>query len=145
MPETTESIVKEIHIDATPETLFGFFTEAEKLTRWFCSEATTDPRPGGINHQTHPGENGPYFLRGEFVEVEPPTRVTFTFDFLDQNGEHEPDPGLVEVVLTPASGGTDLRLTHSGIFTGNQRAEDSGGWDFHLANLAKLDFGEAPR
>lgn len=150
MPETTDSIVKEVHIDATPETLFGFFTEPEKLTRWFCSEATTDPHPGGINHQTHPGgegaENGPYYLRGEFVEVEHPSRVTFTFDFLDQNGDHEPNPGLVEVALTPApGGGTDLRLTHSGEFTAEQRAEDSGGWDMHLANLAKLDFAEVAR
>jgi len=144
MPETIESIVKEMHIEATPETLFGFFTEPEKLTRWFCSEATTDPRPGGINHQTHPGiESGPYYLRGEFVEVDPPTRVSFTFDFLDANGEHEPNPSLVEVVLTPSGDGTDLRLTHSGISSETEKAENNDGWDFHLANLAKLDFTEA--
>lgn len=143
MPETTDTIVKEIHIEANPETVFGFFTEPEKLTRWFCSEATTDPRPGGINHQTHPGpEHAPrdFYLRGEFVEVDFPHRVSFTFDFLDEHGEHEPDPGLVEVTLTPAGDGTDLRLTHTGRFTDEQRSQDSEGWDLHLGNLAKLSF-----
>lgn len=142
MPGTTDAIVKEIQIDAPPEVVFGFFTEAEKLTRWFCSEATTDPRPGGINHQTHPGPDSGrlFYMRGEFVEVEFPNRLSFTFDFLDENGEHEPDPGLVEVELTPVDGGTALKLTHSGRFTDEQKREDSGGWDFHLANLAKLDF-----
>jgi uncharacterized protein YndB with AHSA1/START domain len=69
----TEPIVHEKWIDATPETVFGFFTEPEKLTRWLCVEATVDPRPGGINHQTHADAEdnpyGPYYMRGEFVEV----------------------------------------------------------------------------
>lgn len=49
----TEPIVKEIRIDASSETVFAFFTEPEKLTRWLCDETTVDPRPGGVNHQTH--------------------------------------------------------------------------------------------
>ena len=68
----TEPIIKEIHVDAQPETVFAFFTEADKLTRWLAAEAATDPRPGGIFHQTHRLDGVDYLLRGEFVEVDPP-------------------------------------------------------------------------
>lgn len=143
MTGTTDTIIKEIHIEASPETIFGYFTEADKLTRWFCSEATTDPRPGGINHQTHPGPPQTprdFYMRGEFVEVDFPNRVVFTFNFLDEDGNPDPDPGTVEVTLTPSGGGTDLRLVHVDHFTDEQLAESNGGWDLHLGNLAKLDF-----
>jgi len=35
-------------MDASPETVFAFFTDPEKLTRWLAVEATLDPRPGGM-------------------------------------------------------------------------------------------------
>jgi uncharacterized protein YndB with AHSA1/START domain len=44
-PES-EAIVREIYVDATPETVFEFFTDSVKLTRWLAVEATVDPRPG---------------------------------------------------------------------------------------------------
>src|SRR5919107_5222127 len=64
----TEPIVHERQIDASPETVFAFFTEPEKLTRWLAAEATLDPRPGGACWQTHAVRDGdPYLMRGEFV------------------------------------------------------------------------------
>jgi hypothetical protein len=48
-----EPIVREIHIAATAETVFEFFTDPRKLTRWLAVDATLDPRPGGACHQTH--------------------------------------------------------------------------------------------
>jgi uncharacterized protein YndB with AHSA1/START domain len=141
MPDATQTdaIVREIHIDARPETVFGFFTEPDKLTRWLASEATLDPRPGGINHQTHPGgpdnPGGPYFMRGEFVEVEPPSRVVFTWGF--ENPEVEVDPGAstVEVTLEPEDGGTRVRLVHSGL-PQSELASHSDGWTEMLERLA---------
>ena len=46
-----DPIVREVYVDAAPETVFEFFTDAEKLTRWLAVEATLDPRPGGVCHQ----------------------------------------------------------------------------------------------
>ena len=87
MPGTTETdpIIREIRINVTPETVFEFFTDPAKLTRWLAVEATLDPRPGGVCHQVHDGgedhDAGPYDMRGEFVEVSPPDRVVFTWGF----------------------------------------------------------------
>ena len=39
--------------EVPPETVFGFFTDSELITRWLANEATLDPRPGGANHQIH--------------------------------------------------------------------------------------------
>lgn len=44
----TDPIVREIDVDAPPETVFEFFVDADKLTRWLATDATLDPRTGGI-------------------------------------------------------------------------------------------------
>lgn len=141
--EIAEPLIKTIHIKAAPEVVFGFFTEPEKLTRWICSEATTDPRPGGAMSQKHvAGPDGPldfYLLEGEFIEVDHPRRVVFTWRW-----GNNPDPEAVEstdtiaVDLVAAGDGTDLTLTHTGHTTAASKSENSGGWDIHLGKLAGL-------
>lgn len=132
----TEPIVKEVHIDAQPETVFAFFTEADKLTRWIADEAATDPRPGGIYHQTHHFQGVDYRLRGEFLELEPPRRVVFTWGFENTELGVVPGGSTVEVTLTPADGGTHLRLVHSGLPEPALASHDTG-WDEQLGNLAR--------
>ncbi len=133
----TDPLVKEVHVDAEPDTVFAFFTEADKITRWLAADATTDPRPGGINHQTHQFEGVDYLLRGEFVELDPPHRVVFTWGF--QNTEIGVIPGgsTVEVTLTPVDGGgTRVRLVHSGLPERALASHDHG-WDDQLGSLAR--------
>jgi uncharacterized protein YndB with AHSA1/START domain len=138
MTVATEPIVKEIRIDARPETVFGFFTEPDKLTRWLAHEATTDPRPGGINHQTHGEENDPnasYYMRGEFVEVSPPHRVVFTWGFENSTVGVPPGASTVEVTLEPDGDGTRLRLVHRDLPDATRQDHDAG-WDAMLERLA---------
>lgn len=141
MPEAvgTEPIVREVRIDASPETVFAFFTEPEKLTRWLCDEATVDPRPGGINHQTHPGSKGnprgPYYMRGEFLEVSPPTRVVFTWGFENLDVPVGPGKSTVEVTLEPDGEGTHVRLVHRDL-PESARADHDEGWEEMLSRLA---------
>jgi uncharacterized protein YndB with AHSA1/START domain len=133
----TEPIVKEVHVDAEPDTVFAFFTEADKITRWMAADATTDPRPGGINHQTLQSGGGVnYLLRGEFVELDPPRRVVFTWGFENPEMGVAPGSSTVEVTLTPADGGTHLRLVHSGLPERVLAGHDSG-WDEQLGNLTR--------
>jgi uncharacterized protein YndB with AHSA1/START domain len=143
----TEPVVKEVRIDASPETVFTFFTEPDKLTRWLASEATLDPRPGGINHQTHPGDTenprGPYYMRGEFVEVAFPSRVVFTWGFENADVGVEPGQSTVEVTLAPDGNGTRLRLVHRDL-PESERAPHDGGWEEMLSRLAIAATGGNP-
>ena len=41
-------VEREIRVAAPPETVFAFFTDADKMVQWKGSEAQLDPRPGGI-------------------------------------------------------------------------------------------------
>ena len=69
----TEPIIKEIHVDAQPETASASFTEADKLTRWLAAEAATDRWPGAIFHETHRVEGVDYLLRASSSRSTRPT------------------------------------------------------------------------
>ncbi|MGD9991487.1 SRPBCC family protein [Pseudonocardia sp.] len=115
----TEPVVSEIDIDATPETVFAFFVEPAKLTRWLADEAVLDPRAGGVCVQVHPGEErgsgGPFHMSGRFVEVDPPHRVVFTWGFTEPEVGVPPESSTVEVTLRPNGSGTTVRLVHRGL------------------------------
>jgi uncharacterized protein YndB with AHSA1/START domain len=132
----TEPIVHERQIDASPETVFAFFTDPEKLTRWLAIEATLDPRPGGVCRQTHVGRDGVRFLmRGEFVEVSPPSRLVFTWGFENESADVGPGASTVEVTFEPRDGGTWLTLVHRDL-PASERAGHDGGWKTRLGRLA---------
>lgn len=136
----SEPIVREVHVDATPETVFGFFTEPEKLTRWLAVEATLDPRPGGRNQQVHTGDGegsgGPYHMVGEFVEVSPPDRVVFTWGFTDAAVGVPPGSTVVEVTLVREGRGTRVRLVHRDL-PASELDSHAGGWTEMLDRLAR--------
>jgi uncharacterized protein YndB with AHSA1/START domain len=131
----TDPIVKEVRIDAAPDTVFAFFTEPDKITRWLAEEATLDPRPGGINQQTHRDNDGKrYTMRGEFIEVARPSRVVFTWGFENSSVGVEPGASTVEVTLRPDGDGTLLRLVHRDLPAA--REGHDAGWDTMLERLA---------
>ncbi len=41
-------LVREVMVDATPETIWPFLTEADKHVEWAGTEADISPTPGGI-------------------------------------------------------------------------------------------------
>ena len=125
-------VVREIRIEATPETIFPFFTDPEKMLRWMGVSADLDPRPGGLYHCD---VNGNDVARGEYVSIEPPHRIVFTWGWEGDGHPVPPGSSTVEVTLTPDGEGTLVRLTHSDLPepTQGQHAE---GWEHYLARLA---------
>ncbi|MCX8213792.1 MAG: SRPBCC domain-containing protein, partial [SAR202 cluster bacterium] len=41
-------VEREVRVSASPETIFPFLIDPEKIVRWKGTEAMLDPRPGGI-------------------------------------------------------------------------------------------------
>ena len=53
--------------------------------------------------------HGPHIARGEYVEVDPPSRVVFTWGWEDQETAVPPGSSTVEITLTPDGEGTKVR------------------------------------
>ena len=136
---SAEPLVSEIYVEAPPATVLEFFVDAEKLCRWLAIDATLDPRPGGACVQVHDGADrggGTCDMQGTFLEVDPPTRVVFTWGFSDPVVRVPPGSSVVEVTLEPAGAGTNVRLVHRGL-PDEEVAEHDRGWTKMLARLAR--------
>jgi uncharacterized protein YndB with AHSA1/START domain len=130
----------EIRVDAAPETVFPFFTDPERMTRWMGETATLDPRPGGVCRVAVAGE---HTASGEYVEVDPPRRVVFTWGWEHEDTLVKPGTSTVEVELIPDQEGTLVRLTHSDLPT-QARDQHRAGWTHYLDRLSVAAPGGNP-
>jgi uncharacterized protein YndB with AHSA1/START domain len=142
--------------------VFSYFTDPARLVQWMGSDATIDPRPGGIFRVVfHPTEEVAAFISasggaageggavrtnavlGEFVAVDPYERIAFTWGYENELFAMPPQSTAVEVSLTPAGESTVVRLVH-------RRLPDTGvgfhraGWDHYLPRLAAVASGADP-
>ena len=142
-PEVATVVEREIRIAARPETVFEFFVDPQKMCEWKGRKAELDPRPGGVYRVEI---NDQAIARGEYVEIDSPSRVVFTWGWEGQeSGEHAVLPGSsrVEVDLTPDGDGTLVRLRH--LELPEQSREIHGhGWDHYLARLTEVAEGRDP-
>jgi len=137
MESTTEvtAVRREISIAARPETVWEFLVDSEKATRWMGLEATLDARPGGSYVvRVIPGSTA----RGEFVQVDPPRRLVFTWGWdAGEDGPNPVPPGstTIEIELVPDGDGTLLRFLH-GLSTIEDAERHAHGWAHYLERLA---------
>ena len=163
-PPGTSVVEHEVRIAASPETVFAYFTDPVKLVRWMGAEATLDPRPGGICRIAfHPSRAtvellarvvdtevpadplppGAMAMVGEFVEVDPPSRIVLTWGWELEELAVPPQSTLVEVSLTRDGDDTVVRLTHRQL-PGDRVAFVRGGWEHYLPRLAVAAGGGDP-
>ena len=145
METTAETILveRELTIAAKPETVWEFLVDADKLARWMCTVASLDPRPGGLYQVEVISGN---IARGEFVEVDPPRRLVFTWGWEPGGMDTDVAPGssTVEFELEPAAEGTTLRFAHSGLPSTKALESHAHGWDHYLARLSVAASGGDP-
>jgi uncharacterized protein YndB with AHSA1/START domain len=130
-------LVREIMIDATPETIWPFLTEADKHAQWEGTEVDIDPRPGGIYRVLVAGQ---FQGAGEYVEVVPQERVVFTFGWEQEGNPITPGSTTVEISLHPEGDKTRVRLVHSGL-PEDAVSDHTSGWDHYLSRLATVAAG----
>ncbi|MGH9092414.1 MAG: SRPBCC family protein [Acidimicrobiales bacterium] len=130
-------LVREIVIDARPETVFGFLVDRDRHLAWMGTEAELDPRPGGAYRVLVQGRHPSV---GEFVEVVPNERVIFTFGW-DEPGHPIPAGSTtVECTLSPEGEKTRLRLAHRGL-PEDAVGDHTQGWDHYLDRLQVVAVG----
>ena len=125
-------VEREVQIDASPETVFEFFTDPAKMVQWKGAEAMLDPRPGGV-YRVQLSEQA--IAVGEYVQVDPPNRVVFTWGWEGGFASTPPGSSTVEITLTPVDGGTLVRLVHSGLPSAESAELHGQGWDEYMPRL----------
>jgi uncharacterized protein YndB with AHSA1/START domain len=140
---TSQNLVveREVHIDASPETVFEFFTDPAKMVRWKGAQATLDPRPGGV-YRVEMNEQA--IVLGEYVEVDPPNRLVFTWGWEGDSAFTPPGSSTVEITLTPTADGTLVRLVHTGLPSAESAEAHGHGWDQYMPRLAIAATGGDP-
>jgi len=111
------------------------------MKRWKGQDVILEPSPGG---RFRARLNDRAIARGEFVEVDPPHRVVFTWGWEGEGHPVQPGSSTVEVTLTPDGDGTLVRLVHSGLPSDEERKNHASGWDHYLSRLVAAAEGGDP-
>ncbi len=146
MESTTERLTleREISIAASPETIWAFLVEPEKMRRWMGTGATLDLRPGGAYRiDVIPG----HVASGEYVEVDPPRRLVYTWGW--EPGDEGPNPvppgsSTVELELVPDGVQTIVRVLHRDLPSQESVESHGQGWDHYYGRLAAAATGADP-
>ena len=127
--------------DARPEQVFGLLTDPTELVKWWgphgfaTPEIHIDLRVGGsLRFTMQPPDGEPFHLSGEFLQIEFPTELTFTFRW----DEPVPDDRetVVELSLDSLEGRTTVTLTQGEFATMERLELHRSGW---TDSFEKLD------
>jgi uncharacterized protein YndB with AHSA1/START domain len=134
----SDAFTTSVRIDAPPEEVFPYLTDARLIIRWMGDWAELDPTPGGklvIDIRGVP-------IRGEFLEVDPPRRLVFSWGAAGSD-VLPPRSTTVEILLYPDGTGTLLELTHRGL-PQEERPKHATGWNHFLERLVIASAGGDP-
>jgi len=135
-------------LPAAPAVVFRAFSAPNELAKWWGPEGFTapslefDPRVGdSYRIEMQPPEGDPFYLIGEFREVEPPARLAYTFVWED------PDPDdvetLVELSFRDLGESTEVVFTQGPFKTEARLALHRDGWGDSFDKLELLISAQA--
>jgi uncharacterized protein YndB with AHSA1/START domain len=127
--------------DAPAQDVFDAWTSVEVLRRWWhaghdweTTDALVDLRIGGAVRvvMRDPHKDVEYGGGGVYTEIDPPTRLAFTWIWdNDDRGQ------LIEIDLEESDGRTTLSFTHSGLWDEEAVRSHEDGWGKVFDNLAR--------
>lgn len=120
------------------ETVFGFWTDPDRLVRWMGRKAEIEPALGGLFIVDLTGDD---IVLGRVVLIDPPHRLELAWGW---GGEREPSihPGGSRVLLAlePREASTELRLRHRDVPPIHLEWQGAF-WEHHLLRLERAATG----
>ncbi|HEX5945829.1 MAG TPA: SRPBCC domain-containing protein, partial [Acidimicrobiales bacterium] len=110
------TIDREIHIDASPATVFDVITSPEHLKEWWPDEAVIELTPGATGELVF-GDRASadaQIPQVTVVDAVPPRLFSFRWIHPEDEDAREGNSLLVTFELSPRDGGTLLRMTETG-------------------------------
>ena len=133
-----EPLTTAVHINASPERVYAYFTQPEAILTWMGDDAVLDPQPGG----QFTVDIGQTRVRGRFLHLDPPRRLIISWGYAGSD-TLPPGTSTVEVRLIADHGGTRVELEHRDLPEG-QAAGHVSGWAHYLARLQAAGPGGDP-
>jgi uncharacterized protein YndB with AHSA1/START domain len=136
--ERGETLVVRKLLPATRDEVFAAWTDAESLRQWMCAgdateaRATLDVRVGGTFRIDMIAGSAVYEHTGEYLEVDPPRRLVFTWVSRGTNHRRT----VVTVELHEDGDETELVLTHEGLPSAEAARKHHAGWSSIVEKLA---------
>jgi uncharacterized protein YndB with AHSA1/START domain len=127
-----------VRIEAPPDEVFPYLTDATLMVRWMGDWADLAAEAGGVFAVDIAGVP----IRGEYVVVEAPKRVVFTWG-APGNDTLPAGSTTVEIVLHPDGDGTLVELAHRDL-PPEELPKHRVGWDHFLPRLAIAAAGSNP-
>ena len=133
---------------APAERVFEAFTSEEVMRRWWHAEqgwetasAEVDLRVGGAVRvvMRDPAKDVEYGGGGHYTEVEPPSRLAFTWVW-----DREPHETMIEIDFEEDEGVTTVSFSHVGLLDEETLRSHEGGWGRCFDNLRRV-VESAPR
>jgi uncharacterized protein YndB with AHSA1/START domain len=138
---TQQAVEVEVAIAASPDTVFDFFTDPDKMIQWMGRSADLDPTPGG---DFRCDINGRDIASGTYTELDRPNRVVFSWGWEGPDSLTPAGSSTVEVTLIEVGDATRVRLVHSGLPSEESRANHAHGWNHYCERLALRAAGTDP-
>ena len=127
---------------APADAVFEAWTNEEVLRRWWRTEpgwettrAEVDLRVGGEVRvaMRDPEKDAEYGGGGTYTEVEPPTRLAFTWTW-----DGDTRQTLIEIDFEERDGATTVRFVHSGLWDEEALRDHEDGWTKMFNSLEGL-------
>jgi uncharacterized protein YndB with AHSA1/START domain len=138
-----ETLRLERAFEASAQAVFDAWTSEEVMRRWFHAErdwetpeAKVDLRLGGAVRvvMRNPHKDVEYGGGGRYTEIDPPSRLSFTWTWDDDTDRET----LIELDFDEVDGVTTVSMTHSGLRNEESVRNHHEGWTACLDNLGRV-------
>jgi len=130
-------------LPVAPPRVFAAFSDPDELGKWWGPDGFTvgsvdfDPRVGGTYRiEMQPPDGDPFYLGGEFSEVDPPGRLVFTFVYEDPDLDDVET--LVELSFRDCGESTEVVFTQGRFKTEARRELHRDGWTDSFDRLTQV-------